>query len=40
MRRVDESLAIQLMRAVSGPRSIAHLENPAVLDKVAQAQGG
>ena len=39
MRRVDELLAIQLMRAVSGPRSIAHLENPVVLDKVAQAQG-
>jgi len=39
MRRVDESLAIELMRAVSGPRSIAHLENPAVLDRVAQAQG-
>jgi ATP-binding cassette subfamily B protein len=39
MRRVDESLAVDLMRAVSTPRGIAHLEDPQVLDRVAQAQG-
>ena len=39
MRRIDESLAIDLMRAVSTPRGIAHLEDPQVLDQVAQAQG-
>ena len=40
MRRIDESLATQLMRAVSAPRGIAHLEDPTVLDRIAQAQGG
>ena len=39
MRRIDGALTSQLMRAVSGPRSIAHLEDPTVLDRVAQAQG-
>ena len=39
MRRIDESLAVDLMRAVSAPRSLAHLEDPQVLDRVAQAQG-
>ena len=39
MRRIDESLAVDLMRAVSAPRGIAHLEDPRVLDRVAQAQG-
>jgi ATP-binding cassette subfamily B protein len=39
MRRIDGSLAEQLMSAVSAPRSIAHLEDPTVLDRVAQAQG-
>jgi ATP-binding cassette subfamily B protein len=39
MRRIDESLAVALMRAVSTPRGIAHLEDPHVLDRVAQAQG-
>jgi len=39
MRRVDESLSVDLMRAVSAPRGIAHLEDPQVLDRVAQAQG-
>ena len=39
MRRVDASLAVKLMRLVSGPRSIAHLEDAGVLDRVAQAQG-
>src|SRR5688572_28093405 len=36
MRRIDESLAVDLMRAVSTPRGIAHLEDPQVLDRVAQ----
>lgn len=39
LRRIDESLAVDLMRAVSSPRGIAHLEDPHVLDQVAQAQG-
>jgi ATP-binding cassette subfamily B protein len=39
MRRIDQSLAVDLMRAVSTPRGIAHLEDPQVLDRVAQAQG-
>ena len=39
MRRVDASLAVKLMRLVSGPRSIVHLEDAGVLDRVAQAQG-
>jgi len=39
MRRIDGAVAVQLMRAVSGPRGIAHLEDPMVLDRVAQAQG-
>ena len=39
MRRVDASLATRLMHLVSRPRSIAHLEDAEVLDRVAQAQG-
>ncbi|HUR23417.1 MAG TPA: ABC transporter ATP-binding protein [Acidimicrobiales bacterium] len=39
MRRIDASLAVDLMRAVSAPRGIAHLEDPQVLDRLAQAQG-
>ncbi|HUR23237.1 MAG TPA: ABC transporter ATP-binding protein [Acidimicrobiales bacterium] len=39
MRRIDATLAVDLMRAVSAPRGIAHLEDPQVLDRVAQAQG-
>lgn len=39
MRRVDEAIATGLMRSVSGPRSIAHLEDPLILDPLAQAQG-
>lgn len=39
MRRIDESLATELMQAVSGPRGIGHLEDPVVLDRIAQAQG-
>jgi len=39
MRRIDAALTIRLMGAVSGPRSIAHLEDSTVLDRVAQAEG-
>lgn len=39
MRRVDESLATGLMRTISAPPGIAHLEDPLVLDRLAQAQG-
>jgi ATP-binding cassette subfamily B protein len=39
VRRVDAALTIDLMQAMSGPRSIAHLEDATVLDRVAQAQG-
>lgn len=39
LRRVDDSLAVDLMRAVSAPRAIAHLEDPRTLDQVAQTQG-
>jgi ATP-binding cassette subfamily B protein len=39
MRRLDASLAVKLMQAVATPRSVAHLEDASVLDRVAQAQG-
>jgi ATP-binding cassette subfamily B protein len=39
IRAVDEALAVDLMRALSTPRGIAHLEDAGVLDRVAQAQG-
>lgn len=39
MRRVDTTLTVDVMRAVSRPRGIAHLEDPALLDLLAQAQG-
>jgi ATP-binding cassette, subfamily B, bacterial len=39
MRRLDASLALKIMQLVSRPRSIAHLEDAGVLDRVAQAQG-
>jgi ATP-binding cassette subfamily B protein len=39
LRRVDESVTVDLMRLVSVPRGISHLEDPAVLDRIAQAQG-
>lgn len=39
LRRVDASLSLKLMRLVSAPRSIAHLEDARVLDRIAQAQG-
>jgi ATP-binding cassette subfamily B protein len=38
-RRIDEAVATGLMRTVSGPRGIAHLEDPIVLDLLSQAQG-
>src|SRR5215210_653251 len=38
-RRIDASFAVDLMRAVSAPRGLAHLEDPQMLDRVAQAQG-
>jgi len=38
-RRVDESLATGLMRTISAPPGIAHLEDPLGLDRLAQAQG-
>ena len=39
LRRVDASLSLKLMQLVSTPRSIAHLEDAQVLDRIAQAQG-
>jgi ATP-binding cassette subfamily B protein len=39
MRRVDAALTADIMQAVSRPRGVAHLEDPAVLDLMAQAQG-
>ena len=39
MRRLDESLSTGLMLETTRPRSIAHLEDPSVLDRVHQAQG-
>jgi ATP-binding cassette subfamily B protein len=39
MRRVDASLTVSVMRAVSRPRGISHLEDVEVLDRIAQAQG-
>ncbi len=39
MRRVDAALTVRVMGAVAAPRGIAHLEDPDVLDRIAQAQG-
>ena len=39
MRRVDARVTVDVMRALSRPRGVAHLEDPAVLDLLAQAQG-
>ena len=39
MRRVDEHLALRVMRSVLEPRGVAHLEDPDVLDRVAQSLG-
>src|SRR4029079_19795687 len=38
-RQVDEALIQRAMAAMSAPAGLAHLEDAAVLDKVAQAQG-
>ena len=38
-RRVDEALDQRMMMATAGPPGLAHLEDPAVLDAVAKAQG-
>jgi ATP-binding cassette subfamily B protein len=38
-RRVDESLTRRLMIALSGPPGLAHVEDPAMLDAIARAQG-
>src|SRR5688500_15031301 len=39
MRRADAHLGLRVIKAVSSPRGIAHLEDPQVLDQIAQAQG-
>jgi ATP-binding cassette subfamily B protein len=39
MRRVDASLTVDVMVAMSRPRGVAHLEDAEVLDRIAQAQG-
>jgi ATP-binding cassette subfamily B protein len=38
-RQLDESVTQRLMTAMSRPPGLAHVENPEVLDHVAQAQG-
>src|SRR5262245_45202591 len=38
-RRVDESLTERMMSAVAAPAGLAHVEDPAVLDSIAKAQG-
>jgi ATP-binding cassette subfamily B protein len=38
-RRVDEALTTRLMAALARPPGLAHLEDPAVLDAAARAQG-
>jgi ATP-binding cassette subfamily B protein len=39
MRRSDTALTVDVMRAVSRPRGVGHLEDPVLADLVAQAQG-
>ena len=39
MRRVDEHLALRVMSSVAQPRGLAHLEDPDVLDRIAQSLG-
>jgi ATP-binding cassette subfamily B protein len=39
-RQVDQSLTQRLMVAMSAPAGLAHVEDPAVRDRVVQAQGG
>ncbi|NUR75442.1 MAG: ABC transporter ATP-binding protein/permease [Thermoleophilia bacterium] len=38
-RQVDESVSRRLMRAMSRPPGLAHVEDPAVRDRLAQADG-
>jgi ATP-binding cassette subfamily B protein len=38
-RRVDEALSERVMRAMADPPGLSHVENPAVLDAVVQAEG-
>ncbi|HEX3476728.1 MAG TPA: ATP-binding cassette domain-containing protein [Kofleriaceae bacterium] len=38
-RRLDEALTEQLMTAMSAPPGLAHVEDPAMLDAIARAQG-
>jgi ABC-type multidrug transport system fused ATPase/permease subunit len=38
-RQVDESVSRRLMRAMSRPPGLAHVESPEVRDRVAQAEG-
>ncbi|MFC4949475.1 hypothetical protein [Pseudonocardia sp. GCM10023141] len=37
--RITGSMQARLLRAVSGPTGIGHLEDPAVLDRLASAEG-
>ncbi|HEY3143380.1 MAG TPA: ABC transporter ATP-binding protein [Acidimicrobiales bacterium] len=39
MRRVDTALTADVMQAMSRPRGVAHLEDPEVLDRIAQVEG-
>ena len=39
MRRLDEHLVLRVMAAVSRPRGVAHVEDPLVLDRIAQSLG-
>ena len=39
MRRVDEHLALRVMGSILEPRGVAHLEDPDVLDRIAQSLG-
>jgi len=38
-RRVDESLGERTMLTVGGATGLAHVEDPALLDVIARAQG-
>jgi ATP-binding cassette subfamily B protein len=38
-RRVDARVTVDVMRALARPRGVPHLEDPAVLDLLTQAQG-
>jgi ATP-binding cassette subfamily B protein len=38
-RRVDEALSERVMRTMATPPGLSHVENPAVLDAAAQAEG-